>query len=186
MKTAMKIVAMVVTLCAWQNAMGADGSSEMAVNRMAKPLVTNIGLNNAGPAGIGIGVGYSILPWMKATAGYSEMSVTSSVSIDSSGNMTTGETKYTSYALGAQFSVPTWNLTPIGGLNVAHYSIKSDDGTEATFNGMSGSGTLLYTTVGVSWQAHSGFTTEAGMNISLNGKTASAAFVDVGWAWDIL
>lgn len=186
MKTAMKIVAVVVTLCAWQNAFGADGSNETAINRMEKPLVTNVGLNNAGPAGIGVGVGYSILPWLKATAGYSEMSMTSSVSIDGNGNMTTGETKYTSYAAGAQFSVPDWNLTPIGGLNVAHYSVTSDDGSQASFNGMSGSGTLLYTTLGASWQSHSGFMAEAGMNIPLDGKTTSEAFLDVGWAWDIL
>ena len=186
MRNLAKIVALVVTALAWQSAMAErEGANEVIVNRMAKPLVTNIGLNNAGPVGIGVGVGYSILPWVKADAGYSEMKMTTGLSIDGEGNMTTTSLKYQSYAAGAKFAVPTWNLTPIGGLHVAQYSIKSED-SEAMFNGMKGSGTVLYSTLGVSWQGQSGFSTEAGMNVPLGGKMLSAAFIDVGWAWDIL
>ncbi len=190
MKVSMKIVAMFVATLACQSALAAaappEGASELQVNRMNKPLSTSIGLASAGPAGLGVGVGYSVLPWAKVVGGYSEQTITTSVSFDSSGNVATGSTKYKSFAVGAQISVPTWNLTPIGGLNVAHYSVKSDD-EGATFQGLKeGSGTLLYSTLGGSWQTHSGYMMDAGVNIPLGGKLQSTAFIDVGWAWDIL
>ena len=163
-------------ICITTQAMASDGELTSSLpndNRTHTKFGTYLSiLGDPAPTLVGINAAYNLTDFLRLHAGYGQVSVTDSVSLNGS-QFTSSTASMTTLGGGALAMVPGWNLTPVAGLSYSHVFL-------------SGSGIFsvspdnVYATVGVDWQAHSGFNLGAGFNMALAGQS-SGGYVNLGW-----
>lgn len=157
--------------------------ADVLSNRMSRKLGFNLGIGDPAPGVGGINVAYNVTDFLRVSAGYGQVSETTSLDMDMDGNITTHEASASAIGFGARAFVPGWNLTPTVGLHYAHISY-SGDGTSVA--GFSDSGSQIFTTLGVDWQAKNGFNASAGLEYSFKDGVGSSAYLTVGWFFNWL
>ena len=157
-------------------AMGVFHDTKAQSNRMKHKLGVHLGLiGDPFPTLIGFNVNYNVLDFLRATAGYGSISVTSGG----------GELTATTIGLGVRGMVPDWNFTPVVGLSWATVSVSVTGGATGDVGGFSGSGSHLYATFGVDWQTGAGFNVGAGYNLSLASGVGGLPYLNLGWYFSI-
>ena len=152
-------------------------------NRMNNKLGAFVGIvGDPYPSILGVNVGYNVTDFMRASLGYGSIEVTTGMSVNGSSVATTS-TKVTSVGAGLTGFMPGWNLSPTAGLHITNVSTEGDG--EIEVQGFQGNGTLLYGSLGLDWQAGSGFNLAAGYNVPF-GKGAGGLYASAGWFFDVL
>lgn len=145
-------------------------------NRDEKKFGAYLGiLGDPHPTVLGINVAYNVNDYLRASAGFGQITVTSGISIDDSG-MSTQETTMTTVGTGAKFFVPGWSLSPTAGLAYSHVFMSGDNTDIIDYKSNNFS-----TSLGFDWQTRGGFNMGGGMNLSLNDAAPTAPYINLGW-----
>ncbi len=146
-------------------------------NRMKNRLGAYLAFREPAPTIIGLNLAYNPFDFLRVSAGYGKLTVTSSISCYNN-NCTTTEASATTLGFGARAFVPGWSFSPSVGL---HYGHVSYDGEGLEVGGFTESGGHIYTTLGVDWQAKGGFNGSLGYQRSLKGDVGGAVYLSAGW-----
>lgn len=137
-----------------------------------------VGLGNPYPGLLGINGAYNLDKNIRLTAGYSEIEVTSSITI-SGGSLVAETVKATTYAVGAQYLFTDWNVRPAAGLSAGYFRVSGDG--EIDLDGFDKSTGLLTSNVGLDWIADNGYTMSTGMNMALAGGSGTGFYLNAGY-----
>lgn len=151
-------------------------------NRSAKKLGVYLGYGEPAPTVLGINVAYNLADFVRLRAGYGKLSSGTSVSVGGQ-TFDLGEASTTTLGAGARFSVPGWNLTPTAGIHFANVSYTGNGLT--TVGGFNESGSHVYSTLGVDWQAQSGFNAGLGYQFSFKSGADNGLYLNAGWFFDL-
>lgn len=128
------------------------------------------------PTIIGLNVGYNVFDFMRATAGLGQVSA----------SVGTAEATATTVGAGARFFVPGWNLTPTAGLSMAYVMVSKEGGMSVSVKNFDESGAHIYATLGIDYQASSGFNIGAGYNLSFKSGIGGLPYLNLGWFFDFV
>lgn len=151
-----------------------SGTSEItAESRMNRRLGIILGVGSPSPGLFGANVAYNVLSALRAEVGLARLTT----------SLFGEESSSTTFGFGAKGFMPGWKLTPTVGLHFATFSTT----TSSEFFGTSSTtgGSHVYTTLGLDYQAASGFNLGVGYAMSFGGK-GSSAFINLGWFFDWL
>jgi hypothetical protein len=142
-------------------------------HRMSNRLGAFLAVGEPDPGILGLNLAYNVTDFLRAQAGYSSIS-TSGLGVDASA---------TTIGVGAKALVPGWNLSPAVGV---HWATVSYTGNGLTVNGFNSSGSHVYTSFGIDYQAKGGFFGAMGYNYSLKSEIGGNGYVSLGWFFDLL
>ena len=148
--------------------------------RSERKLGASLGLGDPSPAVLGINLHYNVADFLRASLGYGNMTMTTGVSLSGSGLATT-ESSMTTIGTGLTAMMPGWSLTPTAGLHFAMVNVSG-----GAINGFSGSGSHVYGTLGLDYQAKSGFNASLGLSQSLRAGAGGGLYLNLGWFFDYL
>jgi hypothetical protein len=138
-------------------------------NRLSKKVGITTGFGSPFPSLLGLNLNYHVTDYMKATAGYGEISVSSS-----------DETaKVSTIGAGADFFIPGWSLSPTAGVHVSKVDVSKTAGADLSIQGIDESATIAYAQAGLDWQSSGGFNIGLGA-VAGSGK-ASGSYMNLGW-----
>lgn len=145
-------------------------------NRMKHQIGVHVGLlGDPYPTLVGFNANYNAMDWLRATAGFGQISADVS---DVSGTATF---KATTFGFGARFFVPDWSFSPVGGISWATVSVTVTGTALGDVAGFSGSGSHLYATIGFDWQTGMGFSLGGGYNMSFKSAVPGVPYINLGW-----
>lgn len=150
-----------------------SSESDAPSARMEHRLGAYLGVDDPSPGLLGINLAYNAFDWLRFTAGYASLST--SIGDDESSATTIGA--------GVRALVPGWSLSPSVGLAYAHIGYSGDGGL--TVGGFNESGSQVYGSVGLDYQAHSGFNGAIGLNQSFRSGIGTSAYVNLGWFFNL-
>lgn len=166
------------------NGYSATGESTESVSPRAKnKLGGYLSISEPSPTLVGLNVGYNVTDYLRASAGYGRLAVTSSLSIGSDGEITGTEASATTLGFGVRGFVPGWALSPTAGLHFAHVAY-GGEGLEV--GGFKESGSHLYLTAGFDWQMDSGLNFGGGYRYSFKSGIGGGLYLSAGWFVDWL
>lgn len=87
----------------------------------------------------------------------------------------------TTWAVGAKFFVPHWDLSPWASV---HFATVGHSGPDPIL-GFAKSGSHGYAGLGIEWLTPSGFTASLGYHVSTKGNAASQPMLTIGWFFDL-
>ncbi len=146
-------------------------NSESASHRMNNKIGVGTGLGNPFPSIFGLNFGYNVIDWLRLEAGFGELSVTSG----------TSSASVKTYGAGADFMMPGWSFSPLGGLHVSSVDVSKSAGAELSVQGIDKSTTLIYAKAGFDWQSSGGFNFGAGAIAGLSGGSGNGSYLSLGW-----
>lgn len=156
------------------------GVSSMETSaRTRNRLGSYLAIGEPSPTLIGINLAYNITDFLRASVGYGSLTVTSGISIDGSGTVTTSESKASTFGLGVRGFVPGWSISPTVGLHYGHVSYSGNPGLSV--GGFNESGGHVYASLGVDWQAEGGFNAGLGFKQSFRSGIGSGVHLNLGW-----
>lgn len=121
----------------------------------------------------GVNIGFNLFRFLRLTGGYGSVSATFA-----SG----GTLSVTSIGGGAKLFMPSWNFSPVAGINYTNITVSASGLAQGdAVNGISASGSAVYTNLGLSFQAGSGLMIEAGANVGLSGGVTTTPYAALGW-----
>ncbi len=152
----------------------AGGGSSRADNKIG----SFVGIGNPFPSILGINAAYHITPRIRATAGYGEVEVTTSITISNAGVASEKVTAKT-YGLGAEYMLMEGNFTPVVGLHGGYFDVKG----KGTFSvqGFEKSTGLAYANAGIDWLTSGGFNLGTGINVALLGGSGASFYGNIGY-----
>lgn len=162
---------------------GAEVSADAPSNRVKNKLGAGLSIGEPFPTILGFNAGYNVTDYLRAQLGYGSVEVTTGISANSEG-VQTSSTKATTVGAGLKGFMPGWNLSPTAGLHYSHTSFSGDG--ELEINGVKSGGSLIYSSLGVDWQAGNGFNLAAGYNLPLSGGSGGSFFASAGWFFDVI
>ncbi|MBY0469778.1 hypothetical protein K2X30_01330 [bacterium] len=180
----MKNLILAVLLLSSVSSLGwaAEGTSSSQVSdRMTNKVGIYLGVGDPAPTLLGVNVAYNVFDFMRATAGFGQLTTTSGIDL-TTGNTT--QASSTTIGFGSRFFVPGWSLSPTAGLHFASVSYSGNG--SVTVGGFQRSGSHVYGSLGVDYQAKSGFNASAGMTMSFASGVGTAFYVNAGWFFDWL
>ena len=150
---------------------------ETVSNRMKNRAGGYVGLlGDPFPTIIGLNIAYNVLDFMRATAGLGQVSA----------QFGTAEATATTIGAGARFFVPGWDFSPTAGLSFAYVSVSQTGGMSVSVKNFDESGAHLYGTIGVDWQAATGFNVGAGYNLSFKSGIGGLPSLNLGWYFNFI
>ena len=150
-------------------------------HRSLKKFGAYLGLGEPAPTVIGINIAYNLAEFVRLRAGYGSQTVATGINLSGLNLM---EASTSTIGMGARFFVPGWNLTPSAGLHWANVSYSGDGMTSV--GGFTQSGSHIYSTIGVDWQAQSGFNAGLGYQFSFKSGGDSGLYLTAGWFFDLM
>jgi len=154
-------------------------SSETTVdsNRMLRKAGVYLGLiGDPFPTLVGVNLAYNLTDFMRASAGLGRVSAT----------LGTAEASATTVGASAKFFMPGWNLSPVAGLGFAYVSVSQTGAAAVSVSNFGSSAAHVYASLGVDWQAASGFNVGAGYNLSFKSGVGGLPYVNLGWYFDLI
>lgn len=165
------VVSALMSGIAVQAAVTGGTSESVSESRMNRRLGLIVGVGSPSPGLVGANVAYNVLSALRAEVGLAQIKT----------EFFGQETSSTTFGFGAKGFVPGWKLTPTVGLHFATYT----NSTSGEFIGSSSSGgSHIYTTLGMDYQATSGFNLGVGYAVSFRSGMGSSAFINLGWFFD--
>ncbi len=143
-------------------------------NRMKRKAGAFAAVNQPNPGILGLNVAYHFADVLRADAGYASMS----------SSLGTSESSTSTLGFGINAYVPDWSLSPTVGLHFATVSYSGNNAIEV--GGFTSNGSHLYASLGVDWQAESGFHAGLGYNLSFKSGIGGSGYVALGWFFDFL
>ena len=146
-------------------------------NRMLRRAGVYLGLiGDPFPTIVGVNLAYNAFDFARFTAGIGKISAS------------IGATEASATTLGAtsKFFVPGWNLSPVAGLGFSYVSVSQTGGSKITVSNFNDSAAHVYATIGVDWQAASGFNIGAGYNVSFKSGVGGLPYLNLGWYFDFI
>lgn len=180
--TAIFLLTATSTLAATENA---SSTSEVKISqRSEKKLGAYLGvLGDPAPTAIGMNLAYNLTDFLRVSAGYGEVKSSGLAYDSSTGSLSMEETgKLQTFGVGARAMMPGWNLSPVVGVSVGYMSLS---GAFTNVQGLTRSGINAYGTIGVDYQARSGFNLALGYNFPLGNSMESNPYVNLGWFFDL-
>jgi hypothetical protein len=163
-------------------AQAADGvgttSTSASAVRGEKKIGTYLAIGNPFPSIIGINAAYHVTPRIRATIGYGEIEVTTSVSISGTG-VSSEKLKAKTYGVGADYMIMEGNFTPIVGLHGGYFDVSGKG--SFSVQGLDKSTGLAYTNAGIDWVADNGFNFGTGVNVALLGSSGVSFYGNLGY-----
>lgn len=164
------MIAMILLMTSFANASVNQVRAGMS-NRQANKIGITTGFGNPFPSILGMNLNYHVTDYLKASAGYGEISVSS---MDE-------KAKVSTIGGGVDFMVPGWSLSPTAGLHVSKVDVSNSSNIDISVQGIEKSTTLTYAQAGVDWQAEGGFNIGVGGIAGLSGGSASGSYLSLGW-----
>lgn len=146
--------------------------------RAEKKIGTYLGIGNPFPSILGVNAAYNITPRIRATVGYGEIEVTTSMTFSNAGVVSEKLTAKT-YGLGADYMIMEGNFTPVVGLHGGYFDV-SGKGTFSV-QGFEKSTGLAYTNAGIDWITSGGFNLGTGINVALLGGSGASFYGNIGY-----
>lgn len=177
---AVSLLTVLVALTLAPASYGAENQSAATVSdtgsRTENPLGAYLGVGTPNPGILSINVGYNIAEFMRAEAGYSSLSA----------SIGTAEASASTIGFGVRGFMPGWRLSPTLGAHFASVSYSSNDsGLDVTVGGFNTSGSHVYLSGGIDYQAQSGFHGGLGYTYSLRSGIGGSTYVQLGWFFDL-
>lgn len=174
----MKRLLILILFTGMQNAWAATEEVRTESPKVERQWGGYVGLGNPYPTLLGLNLAWNATPHIRATAGYGEIEVTTSVSFSSSG-FVEEKTKAQTYAVGADYLFMDGSLRPLIGAKVGYFDISGKG--EFEVQGIDKSTGLLYGNLGVDWIASSGLNVGAGFNVSVLGGSGANFYANLGY-----
>lgn len=177
MKLSFLIFSALLTQSVWASVAGVtEGkaspmTNETTSHRMNNKIGIGTGFGNPFPSIFGLNFGYNATDWLRIDAGFGELSVTSGASSAS----------VKTYGAGADFLLPGWSFSPLGGLHVSSVDVSKSANADISVQGIDKSTTLIYAKAGIDWQSSGGFNFGAGAIAGLSGGSANGSYLSLGW-----
>ncbi len=153
-------------------------SSETAAsNRMLRKAGVYLGLiGDPFPTLVGVNLAYNAFDFARFSAGLGRVSAT----------LGTSEASATTVGAGAKFFVPGWSLSPVAGMSFAYVSVSQSGAGTVSVKNFGSSAAHVYATLGLDWQAASGFNVGAGYNLSFASGVGGLPYLNLGWYFDLI
>lgn len=137
-----------------------------------------VGIGNPYPSIVGVNAAYNITPNFRATAGYGEVEVTTSISFSGS-SVSSEKITAKTYGLGLDYLIMDGAFTPVVGLHGGYFDVQG----KGTFSvqGVEKSTALAYSNVGIDWIAGNGFNLGTGLNVALVGGSGASFYGNIGY-----
>jgi hypothetical protein len=176
MKSSLRVTIILAALLSV--AQGATAATENSVSTSAgkapRPYGGTVGLGSPFPGLLGINVHKNLTADWRATAGYSEIEVTTGF------GPFVEKVKATTIALGAQRLFTDWAVRPVVGLHAGYFKVKATKGAEIDMQGFDKSTALAYSNMGIDWTSQSGFNMGTGMNVGVAGGSGASFYANIG------
>jgi hypothetical protein len=143
-------------------------------HRTTKKLGSYLAVHDPAPAIVGINLAYNLTDFLRVSAGYGQLSV----------GVGALEASATTIGAGVTALVPGWSVSPAVGLKFASVIYSGNLGLD--LGGFKESGSHVYGSLGVDWQASGGFNLAAGYNYSFKSGIGGSVYVAAGWFVDWL
>ncbi len=156
----------------------AASTEKLESSRMKNKMGSYLSIAEPVPSVIGVNLAYNITDFLRATAGYGKVSVTSSISFSGS-SAVVNEATATTIGMGLKGFVPGWDFSPTAGLHFANISYSGASGLE--IGGFKESGSHLYTSIGFDWQAENGLNINGGYRHSFKSGIGGGFYLGAGW-----
>ncbi|MCC6278344.1 MAG: hypothetical protein IT289_10570 [Oligoflexia bacterium] len=130
-------------------------------------------LGDPAPTLAGLNAAYNVTDYLRLHAGYGEVKVTTSVSMNGN-TLGSSEASMTTLGLGALTTVPNWSLTPVAGVSYSRVFTSGDGEFNVNQNN-------VYGTVGLDWQSEGGFNVGLGYNMAFTAKGFSNGYINLGY-----
>lgn len=178
MKFLFRFVFVVASLgAAGHLAQAQDEGNSVSAEAPAKPTRNyggTVGLGSPFPGLLGINIHKNLNSDWRATAGYSEIEVSSGFGTYSQ------KVKATTIAVGAQRLFTQWAVRPVVGLHAGYFKVSGSKGAEIDLQGFDKSTALAYSNIGIDWTAQSGFNMGTGMNVGVAGGSGASFYANIG------
>lgn len=157
---------------------GQSRTSASATGHLDKPFGAYVGVGNPYPSILGLNAAYNVLPNLRATAGYGEIEVTTSMTFSNNG-VTSEKVTAKTYGAGVDYLILDSSFTPVVGVHGGYFDVKG----KGTFSvqGFDKSTALAYANAGIDWTADGGFNLGAGLNVALLGGRGANFYGNVGY-----
>lgn len=164
-------------IVASSGAFAADGEIQTKA-QSSKPWGTYVAIGNPYPTLLGINAAYNIDNNMRASVGYGEVEVTTSLSFNGSG-FTQEKLKAQTYAAGMDYLFLDTAIRPLVGLHAGYFSVSGKGTFE--IQGLSKSTGLLYSNIGLDWLTSGGFNLGTGFNVAIAGGRGINFYGNIGY-----
>ena len=176
----MKIFLFLVGLSLGQGALAVEGETRAAVKSedAVKTWGTYVAFGTPYPSLVGINAAFNMDEHMRASIGYGEIEVTSSLTFTANG-VEEQKIKAQTYSAGMDYLfLDTW-AHPVLGAHAGYFSVTGNG--EFEIQGIKKSTGLLYGTVGVDHTAANGFNIGTGFNVAVLGGHGLNYYVNLGY-----
>lgn len=160
----------------------AESASQTSA-RVKNKLGSYLAINEPSPTIIGVNLAYNPTDFLRISAGYGKISVTTGISISAGGNLEATEASASTFGLGVRGFVPGWDLSPTVGL---HYGLITYSGTGLEVGGFTESGGHMYVTMGADWQTDMGLNVSLGYKHSFKSGIGGGFYLGAGWFTNLL
>ena len=173
------LLAMVLWASAVHAQTSAEGESRTTATPEDRKYGAYLALGNPYPSLIGINAAYNIDDNWRASIGYGEVEATTSVAIDSSGNVSEQKVTAQTYSAGVDYLFLDTIIRPVVGARAGYFSVSGQG--DFSIQGINKSTALLYSSVGADWLAKNGFNIGTGLNIAMLGGHGVNFYANVGY-----
>lgn len=166
-----------LTLLLGSRAFAVGGESRASL-APAKQWGAYASIGNPYPTLLGINGAYNIDNHWRASAGYGEVEVTTSLGFDGT-SWTQEKMKAQTYAVGGEYLFLESGLRPVVGAHAGYFSVSGNG--EFSIQGINKSTGLFYSNVGVDWTNGGGFNLGTGFNVAVLGGSGLNWYGNIGY-----
>lgn len=153
-------------------------STPAADVREEKKFGGYLSIGNPYPSILGLNAAYNINKDFRASLGYGEVEVTTSMTITNAGIVSETVTAKT-YGAGIEYLFFNWPVRGIVGVKGGYFDVSGEG--EFSINGFDKSTGYMYSNLGFDWISRGGFHLGGGMNVAYLGASGSGAYLNAGW-----
>lgn len=171
--------ALAFSLVTAEQAFGEAGTSTMqAGEEQEKTYGLFVAIGNPYPTILGVNAAYNFNKDLRASIGYGEVEVTSSIEFTDSG-FSEKTIKAQTYAAGVQYMFLPTAVRGAVGVHAGYFSVSGDG--EIEIGGFDKSTGYAYSNLGIDWTTKSGFNLGTGINVAFLGATGAGFYLNTGW-----
>ncbi|MGE4132965.1 MAG: hypothetical protein AB7F86_15090 [Bdellovibrionales bacterium] len=153
------------------------GQSSTSVKE-TKDIGGYVSIGNPFPSLLGLNAAYNLDQNWRASAGYGEVEVTTSMTFSNEG-ITSEKIKAQTYGLGMEYLFLDTQVRPIVGLHAGYFSVSGKG--KISIQGIEKSTGLAYSNLGLDWTTGGGFNMGTGVNVAFLGGSGANFYANVGY-----
>lgn len=172
------VAAAAFCFCTAAHAASEEGEISTRAGNPEKKYGLYLGIGNPYPTLIGVNAAYNISPNLRASLGYGQIDVTSSMNV-SGGTVTSSTVSAKTYGAGVEYLFLETHFRPITGLHAGYLQVSGDG--DISLNNLKKNSAFLYANAGFDWLTNSGFQLGAGVNVNVAGGSGAGIYLNSGY-----